>query len=183
MDETFGGWQFSTNAQVNSGYPLTMHQGAECSNNCSQNLSGDYFEFANHYGPMKVVHRGKGSDGIFRWFGTDPSAMPCTSHSTAPSSSNPDCAYGRTNQDVGTARVGSERGPGYQNYDLSLSKGFDTVREQVLKVRVDAFNAFNISSYGTPNSYIGGNASTAWGVIGGTASGPRKIELSFVYSF
>jgi len=64
-----------------------------------------------------------------------------------------------------------------------LSKGFDTVREQVLKVRVDAFNAFNISSYGTPNSYIGGNASTAWGVIGGTASGPRKIELSFVYSF
>jgi len=182
-DEVFGGWQFSTNAQLNSGYPLTMHQGADCNNNCSQNLSGDYFELANHYGPLKIVNRGKGADGIFRWFGTDPSASACTSHSTAPSSSNPSCAYGRTNQDVGTTRVGTERGPGFQNYDLSLAKGFATIREETLKVRVDAFNAFNISSYGTPNSYIGGNASTAWGVIGGTASAPRKIQLSLVYDF
>jgi hypothetical protein len=156
-----------------------MHQGADCNNNCSQNLSGDYFEFVNHYRPMKVVNRGKGADGIFRWFGTDPSAVACTGHG----SDNGACAYGRTNQDVGTTRVGTERGPGFQNYDLSLSKGFATFREESLKVRVDAFNAFNISSYGSPNSYIGGNASTAWGVIGGTASGPRKIQLSLVYAF
>jgi hypothetical protein len=178
-DEVLGGWQLSANAQLNSGYPLTMHQGADCNNNCSQNLSGDYFEFVNHYRPMKIVSRGKGADGIFRWFGTDPSAVACTSHS----SNNGVCAYGRTNLDVGTTRVGTERGPGFQNYDLSLSKGFATFREESLKVRVDAFNAFNISSYGTPNSYIGGNASTAWGVIGGTASGPRKIQLSLVYAF
>ena len=181
-DEVLGGWQFSTNAQLNSGYPLTMHQGAECSNNCSQNLSGDYFEFANHYGPMKIVNRGKGPDGIFRWFGTDPSASACTSHNaTQPAGSV--CAYGRTNQDVGTTSVGTERGPGFQNYDMALSKGFATFKEQSLKVRIDAFNALNISSYGTPNSYIGGNASTAWGVISGTASGPRKLELSLVYEF
>jgi hypothetical protein len=182
-DEALGGWQFSTNVQLNSGYPLTMHQGANCNNNCSQNLSGDYFEFANHYGPLKIVHRGKGADGIFRWFGTDPSASACTSHGTAPSAPNLACAYGRTSQDVGTTRVGTERGPGFQNYDLSLSKDFVTIREESLKARVDAFNAFNISSYGTPSSYIGGNASTAWGVIGGTASGPRKIQLSLVYKF
>jgi hypothetical protein len=181
-DEAFGGWQLSTNAQVNSGYPLTMHQGAVCNNNCSQNLSGDYFTFANHYGPLKIVHRGKGTDGIFRWFGTDPSAVACTSHdATRPAGSA--CAYGRTSQNVGTARVGTERGPGFQNYDLALSKGFATIKEQSLKFRADAFNAFNISSYGSPSSYIGGNAATAWGVISGTASGPRKIQLSAVYQF
>jgi hypothetical protein len=181
-DEALGGWQVSMNAQLNSGYPLTMHQGADCKNNCSQNLSQDYFQFVNHYGPMKIVHRGKGADGIFRWFGTDPSAVACTGYSaTRPAGST--CAYGRTNQDVGTTRVGTERGPGFQNYDMSLSKGFTTIREESLKVRVDAFNAFNISSYGSPNSYIGGNASTAWGVISGTASGPRKIQLSLVYAF
>ncbi|HEY2467536.1 MAG TPA: carboxypeptidase-like regulatory domain-containing protein [Terracidiphilus sp.] len=181
-DEVLGGWQFSTNVQLNSGYPLTMHQAPVCNNNCSQNLSGDFFEFANHYGPLKIVHRGKGSDGIFRWFGDDPSAVPCTSHSaTQPAGTS--CAYGRTNQNVGSTRVGTERGPGFQNYDMSLSKGFTTFREQALRVRVDAFNALNISSYGTPNSYIGGNASTAWGVISGTASGPRKIQLSLVYDF
>ena len=181
-DEALGGWQLSANAQLNSGYPLTMHQGANCNNNCAQNLSGDFFTFVNHYGPMKIVHRGKGADGIFRWFGTDPSAVACTSHkATRPAGST--CAYGRTNQNVGTTHVGTERGPGFQNYDLALSKAFATVKEQSLKVRVDAFNAFNISSYGSPNSYIGGNAATAWGVISGTASGPRKIQLSAVYQF
>jgi hypothetical protein len=182
-DEAFGGWKLSSNVQLNSGYPLTMHQGADyvCNNNCSQNLSEDYFEFANHYGPLKIVHRGKGSDGIFRWFGYDPSAMPCTS--PRDTQNGTDCAYGRTAHDVGSTRVGTERGPGFQNYDLSLSKDFATIREESLKIRVDAFNAFNISSYGTPNSYIGSNASTAWGVVGGTASAPRKIQLSAVYQF
>ena len=48
------------NVLVNSGYPLTIHQaGTQCNNNCAENLSGDYFGFANHYGPMKIVGRGK----------------------------------------------------------------------------------------------------------------------------
>ena len=183
-DEALGGWQFSANAQLNSGYPMTMHQGAlyVCNNNCSQLLSQDYFEFANHYAPLKIVNRGKGPDGIFRWFGYDPSAQPCTSHNTAQPSGEV-CAYGRSSADYGTTHVGTERGPGFQNYDLSLSKDFATIREESLKIRVVAFNAFNISSYGMPSSYIGSNAATAWGVIGGTASAPRKIQLSAVYQF
>ena len=181
-DEVFGGWQGSVNVLINSGYPLTIHQaGTQCKNNCAENLSGDYFGFANHYGPMKIVGRGKNSQGIFKWFGSDPSANPCTAHSSTPTNGT-DCAYGRPNKDFGTTSVGTERGPGFQNYDLALSKIFTTVEQVNLKARVDAFNAFNISSYGQPNTYIGGSTAT-FGQISGTASGPRKIQLSLVAEF
>jgi hypothetical protein len=65
---------------------------------------------------------------------------------------------------------------------LSLSKGFRVIENENLKVRVDAFNAFNIASYANPNSRISGTAS-AFGVIGGTQSAPRQLQLSLVYQF
>jgi hypothetical protein len=183
-DEVFGGWQISMNALLNSGYPLTIHQsGNQCNNNCSQGTYGsqDYFGFANHYGKMKIVGRGRNAAGEFNWFGTDPTAQPCASRGTAPTN-NPDCAYGRPSQDFGTTTVGTERGPGYQNYDLSLSKAFKTYKEETLKARIDSFNAFNIASYAPPETYIGGNP-TNWGDVTGTLSGPRKLQISLIYAF
>jgi len=184
LDEVLGGWQLSMNAELNSGYPLTIHQsGNQCQNNCSQGTNGsqDYFGFANRYGRQKIVGRGRNAAGAFQWFGTDPSATPCTHRGTAPTN-NPDCAYGRPSQDFGTTRVGTERGPGFQNYDLSLSKAFKTYKDEDLKARIDAFNAFNIASYANPNTYIGGGLGT-YGYITGTSSGPRKIQISLIYTF
>jgi hypothetical protein len=51
-----------------------------------------------------------------------------------------------------------------------------------MKARIDAFNAFNIASYGPPETYIGGNP-TNFGDITGTLSGPRKIQISLIYAF
>jgi hypothetical protein len=67
---------------------------------------------------------------------------------------------------------------------MSLSKAFKTYREETLKARIDAFNAFNIASYGSPAVYIGGgNPINAFGAITGTNSGPRKLQISLVYAF
>ena len=180
VDEVAGGWQLSGNLQLNTGYPLTPHTSAVCNDNCAQ--LQDYFAHLNQYGPLKVAGRGTNAAGVFKWFGTDPSAAPCNARSTSPSAANPACAFGRTNTDFGTSKIGTLRGPGFQNYDLSLSKGFRTIKEQTLKARVDAFNAFNISSYGQPNMYVGGN-DNSFGAITSTSSGPRKIQLSMVYEF
>jgi hypothetical protein len=190
-DRVFGGWQIAGNMQLNTGFPLTIHSGgyydwnsasSSCLNNCAQLLSNDYFTFANHYGPMKIANRGKDAQGVFKWFGTDPSAMPCVKFSTTQTPGTT-CAYGRTSADYGTTRVGTERGPAFHNFDMSLSKGFKTIQEQVLKARIDAFNAFNIASYAQPNSYISGSNPESFGQITGTASGPRKIQLSLIYEF
>jgi hypothetical protein len=131
---------------------------------------------------MKIVGRGKNAAGVYKWFGTDPSAAPCNSRGTSPSAANPDCAYGRTNTDFGDAKIGTLRGPGFENIDMSLSKAFVTIKEESLKVRIDSFNAFNIASYGVPNMYVGGN-DNSFGQISNTSSAPRKFQLSLVYAF
>jgi hypothetical protein len=179
-DEIAGGWQLSGNLQLNTGYPLTPHTSSVCQDNCAQ--LQDYFAHLNQYAPMKIVGRGKNAAGVYKWFGTDPSAAPCNSRGTSPSAANPDCAYGRTNTDFGDAKIGTLRGPGFENIDMSLSKAFVTIKEESLKVRIDSFNAFNIASYGVPNMYVGGN-DNSFGQISNTSSAPRKFQLSLVYAF
>jgi outer membrane receptor protein involved in Fe transport len=175
VDGVVGGWQVSGNLQLNTGYPMLITSGPSCSNNCPAGVDG--VAHANQYLPMKIVGRGKNALGIFNWFGTDPSAVPCTS----PGVHLTPCAYGKA-LDFGTAHVGTEVGPGFQNYDLSLLKGFRIMEGQSLKARVDAFNAFNISSYGNPNTRVSGNKAS-FGAITGTRSGPRTLQLSLVYQF
>jgi hypothetical protein len=181
-DEVLGGWQLSLTARLNTGLPLSVTQSPVCGNNCPG--LADYVQHANQYAHMKITGRGTNAAGVFNWFGTDPSAVPCvkapydatTGAGTAPTNG---CAYGLA-QDFGDASVGTERGPGFQNYDLSLSKGFRILEKQTLKTRVDAFNAFNIASYGNPNTRIGSNT---FGAIGSTISSPRQLQLSLVYQF
>jgi hypothetical protein len=84
--------------------------------------------------------------------------------------------------DFGNAHIGTERGPGFRNIDLSLFKGFRTVGSQSIKARIDAFNAFNIASYGNPNTSIGSNNDN-FGAITGTQSAPRQLQISAIYEF
>jgi hypothetical protein len=175
-DGVLGGWQLSANIQINSGYPIAIVGSPHCKNNCPAIQTGDYVAHANQYRPMKIVHRGRTSSGQFSWFGTDPSVVPCKGHGI----DNGTCAYGQI-ADFGNAHPGTERGPGFQNYDLSVVKSFRVIADQSLKARVDAFNAFNISSYALPGNNV--QSPTAFGVISGTRSGPRTIQLSVIYQF
>jgi len=173
-DEVVGGWQLATSLEIHSGFPLEIAASPHCHNNCPE-IQTDFVSPAAQYRPMKIVHRGT-VNGVFNWFGSDPSVAPCSGHGV----DNGVCAYGKI-ADYGNARPGSERGPGFQNYDLALQKAFDTVEGENLTVRMDAFNAFNISSYGNPDSNTGSPG--AFGVISGTRSGPRTLQLSAVYRF
>jgi hypothetical protein len=189
-DAIAGGWQLSMNIQANSGFPLTITNGPSCQNNCPEAQVGDYGQHVNQYRPMKIVGRGVHS-GQFKWFGIDPSASCDPDPGVVPQCSsrgvdNGVSAYGRSGGatgDFGDARIGTERSPGYQNYDLGVQKGFRTFAEQNLKLRVDAFNAFNISSYGNPSTYLGGGSNPNFGVITSTRSAPRTLQLSAIYTF
>jgi len=75
---------------------------------------------------------------------------------------------------------GTERAPGYRQIDLSAFKVFQTVKGQTVKFRVDAFNAFNLASYGPPKFNID---SSSFGLIRNTLSPPRQIQISAVYQF
>jgi Carboxypeptidase regulatory-like domain/TonB-dependent Receptor Plug Domain len=167
MDEVVGGWKLATAVVGYSGFPDNITGGSSNSNTYGSNR-------VNQYRKLKISGRSNA-----HWFGTDPSATPCTTAGM----DNGVCAFGvPANNTFGTERNGGVRGPGYFNTDLSVFKDFHTFREQVIGFRFDAFNAFNIVSYGNPDTGITdsnfGNVS-----LQGTRSQERHLQFSAHYDF
>jgi outer membrane receptor protein involved in Fe transport len=164
LDEIVGGWRVAMTAVAYSGFPVTI-------NNSSNNaFTNNKVQRANHLRPLHIVNR-----SINFWFGTDPSATSCGLVD------NGICAYGSpANGTYGNAAVGSERAPGYQQYDASANKDFTVWREQKLNFRVDASNVLNLSSLNNPSNTA---QSATFGQITGVRNGPRKLQLSAKYTF
>ncbi len=139
VDEALGGWKIATAFAAYSGFPQVITGPGNNSNSYGASR-------VNQYRKLKVVGRSN-----VNWWGTDPSAKPCLT----PGVDNGVCAYGVPAPDTfGTESNGSIRGPGFVNLDPSAFKDFNTFREQSIGFRLDAFNAFNIVSYGNPDSSI-----------------------------
>jgi hypothetical protein len=163
VDWAIGGWRLSGDAVLYSGFPITI-----TATNVANANAGT--ARANQYRPLRVNHR-----TLTHWFGTDPTAVPCTG------TNNSGCAYGpELPNSFGTARVGTERAPGYRVIDMSLFKGFRTYKEQMLEFRLDAFNTFNIASYSAPNASA---VSSQFGLITSTLSPARQFEYALKYRF
>jgi hypothetical protein len=172
VDEAIGGWKISLAAIGYTGFPETI-QASE-----SNNSNSDGNARPNQYLPIKIVHR-----SLTHWFGTDPSATPCTKDGATVNANRQACTFGNpTANTFGDARNGNTRGPGYLNIDMSAFKDFHTFREQTIGFRFDAFNAFNIVSYGNPDVGI------ADGTFGnvydqGVRSVERHLQFSANYRF
>ena len=173
LDEAVGGWHVAMSAIVYTGFPVNMSASLV---SYSKNNS----ERANYYRPMHHLNRTAAA-----WFGSDPSAVPCTpanSPATPHGYDNGTCAYGQPlNGTFGTARVDSERAPGYQAADASVYKDFAIVEGQHISFRADAANVFNITSLTNP----GNNTQTlsTFGQITSSRSQARQLQLSAKYVF
>lgn len=170
LDELLGGWDIGMTGVAYTGFPVNINTS---SNNSFTNGNS---QRANHYRQLKIAHRSSS-----HWFGTDPSATPCTT----PGVDNGVCAYGQpANGTFGTASPTSERAPGFQSYGASVTKDFTIWHEHQINFRADADNVFNSAYWGNPVSNI---ASSSFGDIQGQTtpvrSGPRQIQLSAKYHF
>jgi hypothetical protein len=166
-DEIVGGWKLSTAIVGYSGFPEVITGGSSNSNTYGANR-------VNQYRKLKVVGRSNEN-----WFGTDASAAPCKTAGV----DNGICAFGvPAPNSFGTESNGALRGPGFFNTDLSAFKDFHTFREETIGFRFDAFNAFNIVSYGNPDSGINdsnfGNVS-----LQTPRSTERHLQFSMHYNF
>jgi len=167
VDEAISGWKLGTALVGYTGFPETITGPGNNSNSFGNPRP-------NQYRPLKIVNR-----TLENWFGTDPSATPCTTAGL----DNGQCAFGAPAPNTfGTGRNGNVRGPGYFNADLSAFKDVHIWREQTLGFRFDAFNAFNIVSYGNPDIGITdtnlGNVSNQ-----GVRSSERHLQFSANYRF
>ena len=164
LDAVVGGWKVSGNATLYSGFPITMQ--ANSTANVNQSTGR-----ANHYRKMKIVH-----STVQNWWGTDPSAIPCTGPD------NGVCAYGTplANQ-FGTAGIGTERSAGFDGIDAAGFKTIQFYESHELQFRVDAYNVGNISSYNNPGRNA--SAATGFGLVQSTRSQQRQIQFALKYQF
>lgn len=175
LDEPFGGWQLSGDTILHTGFPTNM---------TGSNNGGFHARTAraNQYRPLFVKNR-----SVQHWFGTDPSANPCTG------ADNGTCAYGSDSLgQFGSAHVNNgPRAPGYRIIDMSLFKTFPIVESHTLTFRVDAFNVGNIASYAAPAFVSAANGVSAAnfpqnsveGEITSTLSPARQLQVSLIYRF
>jgi len=166
LNEFIGGWKLSTAAVVYSGFPETLTAG-------SSNVQSYGTNRANQYMPLKVTGR-----SLSHWYGTGSSALPCTAAGSMLNANNVPCAFGVPAANAfGTSHNGSVRSPGYLNVDMSAFKDFQLFEAHTIGFRFDAFNAFNIVSYGNPDSGL------TDGNFGNVAlSGPRSVERHLQFS-
>ncbi len=176
-DETLGGWEIAGNALFASGFPLNIYQNP----NDNLNTAADSYNYngvqrVNQYFTPRLVNR-----STAHWFGTDPSAVPCKKAGATINSLGVPCAFGLAafNQ-FGTSQNNTQRSPGSKNVDLSLFKAFRTTEKQNLKIRIDAFNAFNMVTLAPPKARVGAGT---YGKITSASSAPRQFQLSVVYQF
>lgn len=163
LNEAIGGWKLAMTAMVYSGMPVTITapDHALVNNNCCASR------------PNQISNAKVTSHSLNNWFGglvqvQNGKAVNIKYDANVPAGT------------FGDAHVGTERAPGFQQYDMSLFKSFNVYKQQALSFRVDAYNVFNITSLGNPNN----NASSAnFGQITSAKSSPRQLNLSLKYQF
>jgi len=165
LDEVVGGWQLSGTVVEMSGQPFTVTTGQN-----TYQQDGSSFPDRNPAVSIKPSNRSgrcqAGSPGgscLNEWY-------------------NPAAFLEPANGTFGNVSRNSLYGPGINQVNLSGGKVFsmpgadDPVK---LQIRIDATNAFNHASFGTPNGSLGGSPGVgqpySWGENSqGTGSGPNE---------
>jgi hypothetical protein len=122
----FGGWEFGTLFNIQSGFPLTITTGRDQSN------IGAGFDRPNNVAGQ-VATLDKGQRTINRWFNTDAYEI------------QPFGTFGN----VGRNTIIS---PGIIQWDASMLKSFRFAENKSLQFRFEAFNAANHPNWGNPGT-------------------------------
>jgi len=170
-----GGWQVSGIVKLQTGEPLNITEGGIT--NCAQG--------ANNPSSCTGALVGTGNiSSIIPNANNRPNVSGSVSYpKTVASWFNPAAFSPTTAGDWGNAPFNFLRGPGYQNWNLSLFKSFlfSESRGSKLEFRADFFNAFNhteLSDSSVSNSFTAGN----FGAVT-SAHDPREIQLGLTLYF
>ena len=147
----WSGWRLSGITRINAGEPFTVGVAGDPSND---GLSGDR--------PIRVGDGNLPSSErtVDHWFDTDAFTFP-----------DP-FTFGDSGRSI-------LRGPGFQTWDIALSKRTPIADGHALEFRVQFFNAFNKANFEQPDATLG---NSGFGTIFG-ARRAREIELALKYTF
>jgi hypothetical protein len=197
LSKIAGGWSVAAIASFQSGNPFSIY-----SNNNSSELD-NFLDRANIIGPVQIFDNPRvirtfspSADGIHGsclggtetgpfWF--DPTNISCA---VGPP--------GATDGSVplfthGNMRRNSLRGPGINNWDITLMKNFKFTESKYLQFQTSFFNAFNHVQFYGPSSAEGASGfSSNFGMVTSDTSpstqtsyyrGPRLIQFALKFYF
>ena len=83
--------------------------------------------------------------------------------------------------ETGTAGRNAFRGPRFLDVDLSLVKKFPLTERHVISFRAEAYNLFNNTNFGLPNSSMA--TPGTFGKISATTGTARILQMALRYDF
>ena len=78
----------------------------------------------------------------------------------------------------GTSSRNILQAPGANNWDVGVSKNFQLTERFRFQLRMEAFNAFNRTQFGVPDTNIYDKANGFFGSTGSTANDPRVLQFA-----
>jgi len=129
MSAVLGNWEISGIWQLSSGTPFSIVGGSGNNNSLAQ-VGGDRADLTGE--PLQV-HSGPKSHWLQEYF--NPAAFVTNAPGT-----------------FGNSRRNMLAGPGYNNADIALSKNIPFRERYKIQIRWEMFNAFNRTSFGTPQN-------------------------------
>jgi Carboxypeptidase regulatory-like domain/TonB dependent receptor len=154
-----GGWTVSPIMTIHGGFPMSLSTNAsDPTNTGSRGLRPDCTGTNTVFGRRAAP---PGLGGGFLWFDGSNYSDPTTTFGT--------CA----------PALGSLRGPGYYNWDISLQKNIQFTERFRVQFRTDFLNAFNTVNLGAPNTTV---ATTTTGIIQ-IAQPAREIQFALKLYF
>lgn len=170
----FSNWQFSGEAVLQSGIPITVSDSSAAT--VYGNLSG--FNRAECTGANPAA-----AGPLFSRV-SDPADGYLNYTAFAPAPVIGDDGIGTG---FGNCGVGILRGPGQRNLDLGIQRSFSITEGSNLQFRAEFFNLTNTPKFGQPFSDYavtqGGTVHGVFGQITSTVSNPRIIQFALKYNF
>ena len=157
VGKTLGGWQVSGIISANAGLPLTVTTSADPAGLGLRNPSS-----TAGARPDMISDPNDAARNRLQWFNTAAFAQVPAGQIRA-----------------GNAPRGAVRGPGFQRWDLSMSKIFTLTESMNVQLRGDFINAFNHTNWDTVSL---ATTSATFGQIT-AARDPRTIQIGLKFNF
>lgn len=154
VDKLIGGWQISGITQFQSGQPFSVSY--------TSSATGGVSGRAQRV-PGVALYPANKNKG--QWFNPAAFTRPAT-----------DFVYGNSSYNL-------LRGPGYQDWDMSLEKNTRFHERYRLQLRAESFNVFNHPNFGTPNASVNSTASLGTITALATNAFNRTVQFGAKFNF
>lgn len=185
LDKVVGGWQFSTNLKLQSGFPFYIEGPSNLGN----------YGFPGASEPDLVSTKAIYPAGFTRtpnqWFNTCTSLLQNGGSKVGCSGNLPVAWVTPLNYTFGNApRYISNLRSDWQRYqDIALTKYFRLTEQVRLQFRAEFYNTWNTPLFGNGNSDASGStpsnyaSSSTFGEVYGTYNSPRTVQLALKITF